>query len=709
MPILSRVRNLIPRQLLDTSRFAYVSLPSNDQSRNGSPTTYSRFKWQAGDRLRIGRMSVSRSVALAIAGLVFLLLFAIGGMRGLRRQQLADELPQPFYWELYDRLNGYYNGVSMLVPVSEHVVENQYNQSHPPTEWNMRVIKQPPINPVPYSPYPDFTSREYLKQHHSVETCYLDAKEKVPAPDVYAYPALPKIFPEPLFGSYEELGIREDVCFDRFGRLGPYGYGYNESVPGALGVGDRSENAGSEQVFAKAGFTDYSKVDWGAAQKRCGEKNKARFAENQPSGKKRVRRQAFVLRTWTGYKYNAYQMLSLRAMVNELSLKSGGEFDVHFLVHVKNNSIPIWADKTLYQQTLEENVPREFWNLSTLWSEQQMLAYYPAPFPDNFANMAGSSIHGVYRSAHFPLQWFSQEHPEYDFVWNWEMDVRYSGHYYEFHTKVGEWAARQPRKGLWERSARFWMPNHHGNYANFTAFVEAEVQSKDIPENDAEKNGPVPVWGPARNFTNRGMLPPPPGTTPPSTYEEDNYTWGVGEEADLLTFNPIFDPSMTNWVFSQDVTGYNRTLPIPPRRAAIVTVGRLSKRLLSVMHEETWRMKHHMFPEMFPAAMSFHHGLKAAYIPHPIYFDRDWETGYMDQVFNYPKEIWSSPFGWGENNLLGSTFYYNAGFSGALWRRWLGMAENGEGGRKWEEEGSGRMCLRGVLHHPVKREDGPVD
>jgi hypothetical protein len=390
-------------------------------------------------------------------------------------------------------------------------------------------------------------------------------------------------------------------------------------------------------------------------------------------------------------------------------LKSGGQYDVHFLVHVKNISIPIWASEEIYNETLHKYVPEEFRGISTLWSERQMEMYYPEPFPDNFANMAGASIHGVYRSAHFALQWFSQQHPEYDHYWNWEMDVRYSGHYWDFNDKIGEWAKKQPRKGLWERSRRFWIPEYHGDYQNFTNFVEWETQDKDIAANDLEKSGPVPIWGPYQDFPNRGMLPPLNETIPPRTYEEDKYEWGVGEEADMLVFNPIFDPALTNWVFSWDITGYNRSMPPPPRRAAIITVARLSKRLLNIMHEETWRMKHTMFPEMWPPAVCMHHGLKAVYVPHPVYFDRDWEVGYMNQVFNYPREIWDSPFGWGEHNMLGSSFYYNSGFSGALWRRWLGQWENGEGGHKWEEERSGRMCLRPTLHHPIKHENGPVD
>ncbi|KAJ9621989.1 hypothetical protein H2203_006870 [Taxawa tesnikishii (nom. ined.)] len=441
----------------------------------------------------------------------------------------------------------------------------------------------------------------------------------------------------------------------------------------------------------------------GSAQRRCSEKNKGRFANPATNevadGKKKVQRHAYILRTWTGFYYNEHQILSLRAMINELSLKSGGEYDVHFLLHVKDNSIPIWADKKVYQETVEKNMPREFWNMTTLWSEAQMVLYYPPPFPDNIQNIAGSGIHGVYRSAHFPVQWFAQQHPEYDFYWNWEMDMRYSGHYYEFHSKLGEWAKKQPRKGIWERNERFYIPKFHGTWQNFTETVERENRGA----------GHAPIWGPVNQFPSSGTMEPPPNTSPPRAYHEDDYEWGVGEDADLIVFNPIFDPSKTNWVFRLDVTGWNLSHPPPPRRAAIITVARLSRRLLNVMHEETYRMRHTMFPEMWPPSACLHHGLKAVYAPHPVYFDRDWELEDMDRVFNHPKEEWESPFGWGEHNLLGSSFYYNAGFSGALWRRWLGQRENGEGGKTFEDKGTGRMCLRGTLHHPIKHEKFPMD
>lgn len=607
------------------------------------------------------------------------------------------------------RLRGLFNGVRTIVPYGDWVSEQafvKYSQSPNPEDnikqkWPPldKEHKEPPLDPVPFNPYPDFTSVDYLKTHDPVEQCYLDEEEKMDLPDIYAYPGLPQNQTAPFFGSYEELGMNDKVCFDRFGRFGPYGYSYPRDQ-GGFDLAGKSEKAGADKIWSWEKKIDYRRVNWSKAQKRCHEKNKVRFdknatqAGNDQPAKKKLPRHAYILRTWTGYKYSDYQILTIRAMINELALKSGGEYDVHFLLHVKDDSIPIWSSEEVYQKTIQDNLPEEFWGMATLWSEQQMKMYYPEPFPNNVYNHAKAPVHSVYRSAHFAMQWFSQVHPEYDFYWNWEMDLRLSGHYYEFNTKIGDWAKRQPRKGLWERSSRYYIPELHGSWKNFTEMVEEEMYNSD------EK----PVWGPPK-FEHTGMLEHPQEVIPNTTYLSDNYEWGVGEDADLITFNPIFDPAKTNWVFRDDVSGYDLELPEPPRRCAIITVSRLSKRLLDLMHRETYLMKHHMFPEMWPPTVAFHHGLKAVYAPHAVYFDHNWPLESIDGTFNHPPKPTDSVFGWGEHNQLGNSFYYNAGFSSELWRRWLGGKEYDQGGPAHEESGSGRLCIRSTLFHPVKHEN----
>ncbi len=136
-------------------------------------------------------------------------------------------------------------------------------------------------------------------------------------------------------------------------------------------------------------------------------------------------------------------------------------------------------------------------------------------------------------------------------------------------------------------------------------------------------------------------------------------------------------------------------------------------------------MRHAMFSEMFPATMALHHGLKAVYAPHPVYLDREWDLDIVDLSFNSGRDASTSghgsPFDYeNEHNHKGSSWYFNSEFSGLLWRRWLGYAQmdgrgadGGRGGQgtlrggKAEEErqdGTGRMCLRSMLVHPIKWE-----
>lgn len=720
-----RLGSLNPLRLLHRN-ISYQLLPTSDGGKSlPRYDRQSRWAWaRPSDRLIRGRFWLLKSVGLLLA-CAFTLHLLIGRSSTPHHEPEPEppppiafdgilDLPRPappYPWEHFPLLKGFYNGVRTLVSYDKYEPENVYSEEQARSDtWtpSPNGPVEPTLDPVPFKPYPAYRSSDYTKRHHKVQSCFLDDAGKVPAPDIYAYPGVPQHLPMPDLGSYSELGLAENVCLDRFGRFGPYGYGYNESSGGVeIGIGDETESAGSDKIFKQTGLVNYATIDWGVVQQRCLDKNRARFSDKQANGKQRVARQAFVLRTYTGFNYTRHQILSMRAMISELSVKSGGEYDVHLLVQVHDNSLPIWADESVYNATVQRAVPREFWSISTLWSEAQMAVYYPAPFGETVDNPSKTSIHSVYRSAHMPLQWFSRQHPEYDHIWNWEMDLRYTGHYYEFNTKVADWARRQPRKGLWERNARYWIPGHHGDYANFAAAVERETR-ETVLDNDAAKSGPLPVWGPVRDSaaadSHRAMLPAPPGTEPPTSWATDDRAWGVGEEADLLVFNPLFDPAKTTWVFRGDVTGYGRETPAPPRRAAIITVARLSRRLLDAMHLETWAMRRSMFPEMWPPSVALHHGLKAVYVPHPAHLDRAWDPAELDRVFNRPAREADSPFGGGEHNLLGSSFYYNAVFSGALWRRWFGLRDTGRGGVAEEVNGSGRMCLRPLLLHPVKHE-----
>lgn len=611
---------------------------------------------------------------------------------------------------LFHRLDGYFNGVKTIVNKAHHIPEYPSDSERAPLP--------PPVHgndipkPTPYSPY---------DETKDINTCYLDANETIPAPNIYAYTGVPQDMPDPVLGSYELLGIRDDVCFDRFGRYGPYGLGYSK-VNGGSGSGIDTEGEGSEEVWAKTGKIDYSKIDWGDAQERCYNANKHRFQEvddetgelQRVEGKKG--RVAVIIRSYTGFRWTEHAVLNFRALINELALRSGGEYHVHFLMQVRDVTAPIFSDDQTAQRIIDENVPEEFRSLVTLWTEPQMKLFYPGAFPDALVNPSGQDIHGIYRSAHFPLQVFALQHPEYEHFWNWEMDMRYLGSYYEFFDRLGKWSADQPRPFMWERSARYYIPSYHGSWENFTKTVQKDTLNSGRPAifgpQDFEGKGQLQY-----EFEGKSVMPESCSMT------SGGSKCGVGEDADLITLNPLFDTDESGWYFAYDVTGYTMSTP---RRCAIITAGRLSRRLLMAMHEEVWRNHHTMFSEMFPPSVALHHGFKALYAPHPIYLERAWYPySDIDAAFNGGRDHSTSgqgsPFDLrNEHNHKGTSWYYHSEWAGMLWRRWLGYAQrdgrgkNGgragtgtERGGKLEEMGeksSGRMCLRGMLVHPIKFE-----
>ena len=130
-----------------------------------------------------------------------------------------------------------------------------------------------------------------------------------------------------------------------------------------------------------------------------------------------------------------------------------------------------------------------------------------------------------------------------------------------------------------------------------------------------------------------------------------------------------------------------------------------------------------MASEMFPASMCLHHGLKAVFAPHAVYKERDWPAKFAEEVFNGGSDgqtgrYADSVFGEGpkghEHAFEGITFYYNSRIAERLWRRWLEYKEKGIGRAKQaldvgENLVGGRMCLRSMLLHQIKRDVGQVD
>ncbi|KAK0670746.1 hypothetical protein QBC41DRAFT_387767 [Cercophora samala] len=772
--------------------------PPPPRRRPGGVTTRPRFLYRLPNK-------VIRWLCILMMSTIVVFIFGLVRAAQVENRRVAEgrtevvKKPVPAVWEQFGFLTRYYGGVRRLVGLEAGGLP-EYPRLVGEKPWDGTEGKKGEKagggeKVVPKSKGFEGYKGAVLPGVGEVEECFL--MEGVKVPGVRYLEGRPDGFPDNILGSYELLGLPEDVCFERFGRYGPYGYGYSIKK-GGLGVGEHGEREGAEDVWGAGQEVDYRKVDWAGAQRRCYEANAKRYKplvrkEAAPSGfyigdgiggsKLAVRddkspkvesvkpaaaghnktateeeksqekpqgdlpRTAVVLRCWDEFQWKEEDILNLRALIAELSLASGGRYDVHLLVQVRNDARnPVWADDDAYRARINETVPEEFRGIATLWSQTQMLAVYQG-IVDLFTRGPDLPVHGSYRGLQMAMQHFAYNHPEYDYFWQWEMDIRYTGHYYDLLTKLETWSKSQPRKGLWERNSRFYMPYVHGSWEDFKQMARVQTEHGTVtadnlwdklPGSIRPPSSPVAkpqtetsVWGPLRPEDPKDWFEHEHDPVPPTSYERDKYTWGVGEESDLITLSPIFDPEGTSWKLASDITGYNTQRGLPPRRAQIITASRMSRRLLLLMHRETAYKKHHAFPEMWPATVALHHGLKAVYAPHPVFVDRAWPAEYLARVLNGGRNGASgggrtSVYGDKEHNMRGLTWFYNAGFSGNLYRRWMGLRVNNDGGEEFELEvdetgtkdektpggmrgGEGRMCLPPMLLHPVKEVELPVE
>ncbi|KAL2199152.1 hypothetical protein P885DRAFT_31596 [Corynascus similis CBS 632.67] len=744
---------------------------------------------------------VIRFLCLGMISTIIIFIFILVRASQIENRRIAEgkiqKKPTPPLWEQFEFLTRYYGGVKSVLPLANNTPQYPRLEEEGPYIFRHPLVKEAQDSArkgsaaeakAPASKaFADYPTAGIPKSADGIHECFLDSQNTLKAPSIRYLDGRPHGFPDNILGSYELLSLPEDICFDRYGRYGPYGYGYSVRT-GGLGIGEHGDREGAEAVWESATKIDWRKIDWAAAQRQCYKANAERFkpltvrdappsgfyigdgletprlaardegeqeaqtADEEPQEEDGLSRTAVVLRCWDEFVWREEDIVNLRALIAELSLASGGRYDVHLLVQVRNDArYPVWADNDAYRDRINQAIPEEFRGIATLWSETQMLAVYQG-IHDLWTRGPDLPVHGSYRGLQMAMQHFAYNHPEYDYFWQWEMDIRYTGHYHDLLSKLELWAKEQPRKGLWERNGRFYIPHVHGTWEDFKQMARVQIEHGTVSADNlwdslpasGTKPGDVPgggapapkseqsVWGPVRPADPADWFEHEADPVPPVAYERDKYTWGVGEEADLLTLSPIFDPDGTSWKLADDITGYNETAGAggkPPRRAQIITASRMSRRLLLTMHRETAFKKHHAFPEMWPATVALHHGLKAVYAPHPVFVDRAWPPDYMARVLNAGRNGASgggraSVYGDREHNMRGLTWFYNAGFSGNLYRRWLGLRVNNDGGEEFETTadwslhdatvgtmrgGEGRMCLPPMLLHPVKEVDLPVE
>lgn len=366
-----------------------------------------------------------------------------------------------------------------------------------------------------------------------------------------------------------------------------------------------------------------------------------------------TKRTALVMRSYEGYVWREDDILNLRALISELSLNNPyTPYDIRILVEVHGRHLSVFTSEWDRLNVLRSSVPREFWGLVELWTEDEMCALYPG-LPGKFLNhmIAQSS----YRSCLMPLQKFYLDHQEYDFIYNWEMDVRYIGNYREFFEGIEDYAREEPQVVGLDKYDTWYVRNvtvSEENWANNATLVE-----------------------------------------------------GRGEEADLITLGPIFDPRGSGWYWEYDVQNYPQG-QATHRRASIGTNMRMSRSLLDAMNVVNAEAKKSLHCEAWPTTLVLHsqlpashdhsfypeagftHNLplpfKGVYAPHPVYFRHYWDAEVLHSRINRPdfyKKV-------NEKVMRDAAFYYDGAHAKEMYVGWKERPD---------------VCRAPVLLHPIKR------
>lgn len=146
-----------------------------------------------------------------------------------------------------------------------------------------------------------------------------------------------------------------------------------------------------------------------------------------------------------------------------------------------------------------------------------------------------------------PFQLFTHFYDDFDHYWQCEMDSRFTGQIGHFLNALSLFARQQPRKQSRERASYTYMPLVHSTYAEFLASVNKSLNGGGL-------------WGPERIKDMKPIGPTPPTARP----EDDDFTWGVGEDADLIVRKPCATISrMIDWVYGDWVGGFQEGNDVP--------------------------------------------------------------------------------------------------------------------------------------------------
>ncbi|EEY14326.1 conserved hypothetical protein [Verticillium alfalfae VaMs.102] len=220
--------------------------------------------------------------------------------------------------------------------------------------------------PYVYNPYPAYHSSDWRRKHRGPYIACQGANGKT-VEDMIVFKGHPHDFPPESFGSYDLLNMDGNLCFERETRLGPYGYStvlkdgdpinwdlvnwgdlqekcvslnkerydltgtpnpYVRTVyPELFGAAEYPPPQGvsKQEVRSEHPIDEEQRKEARASEQASAHDNRGTTTDSEPEPKVE-QRTAVLLRSYTGKKYTENDKQVMRALISELNLRTGGEY-----------------------------------------------------------------------------------------------------------------------------------------------------------------------------------------------------------------------------------------------------------------------------------------------------------------------------------------------------------------------------------------------
>ena len=381
--------------------------------------------------------------------------------------------------------------------------------------------------------------------------------------------------------------------------------------------------------------------------------------------------------------------------MGEAGLGSNADYAVFLLVDVKdkNSTRRIFHDAQSYENALRDLVPEELRSIAVLFDQDLLKSWYPRIFE-----------HSVFFQVYQPLQLFAQLYPGFDNYWQLEMDMKITGNCRTWLDALARFARNDPRKQSVERSSYYYMPQIHGSYEAFQASINESLNGGGS-------------WGPVKIRDIQNPIGPQPPCDDP---HEDDFNWGVGEDADLILTNALADVrAAKHWPFKTWIDGFAEG-QATPRFYSPVAMGRYSWNLLNAMHHSQVSQGLALPSEASAVSFALYHGLKISFPPNPWFHHpqakRNVTIQELDKLFNggTPAENAQTNNGLSFGKAMydprgayelfnGGTWWWVRGYPGRVMKHWMTQDRVGMPSMLREHEGQIWAPMLGL--HPVKNHD----